>query len=157
MAGNRLKKTNLLFVRTELGEILRELVELGIIDVSEPSPLNDDPELVDSVKSEVIDLGPYGANRESITALGTDSTLYLTGWITAKSENPLAALASRHTCAWEFEDPPTDALDDVPVKLIRPSFLRRFYRGSRKLFSPLSSAQQGAITDESEPEGAPED
>ena len=137
MAGSKFKKATLLFARTDLDDILRECINLSAIDVTDTTLPDDDPELTDFVKCEVIDLKTRCANRDTITLLGTDSTLYLTGWITAKSEKSLAAIASNYICAWEVEEPNEDDFDDVPIVLRRPKFLHRFYKGPRKLFSPI--------------------
>ena len=155
MSGNILKKATLLFARSELDGILRDLIELGIIDVSEPMPVADDPELAGFLKDEVIDLGHCSASRSNITILGTVSSLYLTGWITAKSEKTLAEMASKYICAWEIEDPPPEELENVPIRLRRPKFLHRFYKGPAKLFSPLT--YKAAPAEKPEPEDAPMD
>jgi V/A-type H+-transporting ATPase subunit I len=49
--------------------------------------------------------------------LATDSTVTLTGWMTAPSEETLGDALSRFTCAWELSDPSPDEYDNVPVRL----------------------------------------
>ena len=137
MAAGKMKKINLIFARDELDPFLGELILLGVVDVLEPALLDEDPELSPAVRSEPVDLEHYGANRKTLTLLGTEYTLYLTGWFCEKSEDILVKMVAKHTCAWEIIDPTYEEQDSIPRKLLRPKFLHRFYKGSRKLFSPL--------------------
>jgi V/A-type H+-transporting ATPase subunit I len=49
--------------------------------------------------------------------LATDSTLTLTGWVTAPSEKELGDALSKYTCAWELRDPVPEEYEHVPVQL----------------------------------------
>ena len=49
--------------------------------------------------------------------LGTDYSLYLTGWVKAQSEEALLAVLSKYNCAWDLSDPSTDEYASVPVEL----------------------------------------
>ena len=137
MAGKKIKKVNLLFVRADLDAILSDLIALEIMDIDEPTIPADDSVLSISLKIEHIDITEHDANYDTLTLLGTERTLYLTGWIWKKSEEQIIEMAKKYTCAWEIYDPTSDELKNAPIMLIRPKFLFGLYRGSRRLFCPL--------------------
>ena len=137
MAGKKIKKVNLLFVRAELEAIIRDLIALEIIDIDDPVIPEDDEILSSSLKLEQIDIKEHDTNYNFITLLGTEQTLYLTGWIWAKSQQEIIDMASKHTCAWEILDPTHEELKNAPIMLIRPRFLFGLYKGKRRLFYPL--------------------
>jgi vacuolar-type H+-ATPase subunit I/STV1 len=141
MAGKKIKKIALLFPRDEFGDILNDLIANDIIQVFEPElPLSDE-KLESSIKQEIIDIEQYGANQDSLTLLGTETTLYLTGWIWAKSEKALSDIVSKYSCAWETSIPSPEELENTPIILSRPVFLYGFYKGHRDLFSPLGKKE----------------
>jgi hypothetical protein len=64
--------------------------------------------------------------------IGTESSLMLTGWTTASSEEKLIAALSKYKCAWEIAAPsPEDGQAPVYGRFWR------FCRGGRILFAPL--------------------
>ena len=137
MAGKKIKKVNLLFVRSELDAIVNELIDLELMDIDEPTIPADDEILSSALKTEYVDITEHDTNYESLTLLGTERTLYLTGWIWKKSEEQLVQMVSKYTCAWEIYDPTSEELKSAPIMLIRPKFLFGLYKGSRRLFYPL--------------------
>ena len=150
MGSKKIKKTSLLFARDEFSDIINDLILLEIMDISKPTFSTDGKEQTSQIKTEVIDISEYDANHESLTLFGTERTLYLTGWISAKSEVALITMASKYTCAWEIEPPTSEELSDAPIILARPNFLYRFYRGHRELFSPLSKKEVDYENDEND-------
>ena len=49
--------------------------------------------------------------------LGTQYSLFLTGWFVASSESELLVTLSKYICAWELSDPLPDEYGSVPVEL----------------------------------------
>ena len=49
--------------------------------------------------------------------IGTDYSLYLTGWVPAASEPDLLVLMTKFICAWELSDPIEEEYEKVPVEL----------------------------------------
>lgn len=137
MVGKKIKKTNLLFARDEFNDIINDLISLEIMDIFELTIQADDENPDPQIKTEVIDITEYGANYDSLSLLATESTLYLTGWISAKSEVALITMISKYNCAWEIDTPTSEELKNAPIILARPKFLYRFYSNRRELFSPL--------------------
>ncbi|MCL2409153.1 MAG: hypothetical protein FWC96_06005 [Oscillospiraceae bacterium] len=65
----------------------------------------------------------------AVFGTGTESSLMLTGWMTASSQETLIVTLSKYKCAWEIVEPlPEDG--NVPSN-------RRFFRGDRPQFMPL--------------------
>ena len=141
MGGKRLKKVSLLFARSDFESILRDLIALEIIDIDEMSVPDQDPLLSSKLKTEVFNIEEFGANYESLTLLGTEYTLYITGWIWKKSEQKLIDMVSKYTCAWEIINPTYEELQSAPIMLIRPRFLFNTYKGNRRLFTILSKLE----------------
>jgi hypothetical protein len=112
------------------------LIESEIVDVAEAT-FPDDPFFDSHLKTEVIDLEEYGANRDTLTLLATDSTMYITGWIWIKAELAFIEFVSNFICAWEVVTPTKEELSTAPIMLIRPQFLFGLYNGNRELFSLL--------------------
>lgn len=128
----------LIVARKDFENILRGMIRLGCVEITKP--YEDMKKLITSshVEFETIDIAGYGANRDSITTLGTTYTLLLTGWITAKSEPEVAQLLLDHICSWEIVAPPPELMEAIPVKLKLPKFLSLFFIGGGKPFTPLA-------------------
>ena len=141
MGGRRIKKVSLLFIRSEWESILDDLVSLEIIDVDELEIPTEDHLLAQTLTTEIIDMEEFGTNYTSITLLGTENTLYLTGWIWKNSQQDFIDFASKYTCAWEIIDPTPEELQSAPIMLIRPKFLFGLYKGPRRLFTILSKVE----------------
>jgi len=135
----KMKKLEIIFLRGDAEALLREFVVLGCVMPDEPIDLSVDEELEGIVASDVVELGVYNANRDSIGALGTECTLLMTGWVPSPSESALSSVLSKYTCAWELRAPSPEEQDKAPVKLILPKITKRFYRGGGIDFSPLAA------------------
>lgn len=54
--------------------------------------------------------------------LGTETTLFMEGWIPAEKEEKLSGIFETYDCAWETVEPEQDEYPDVPVKLKNNKF-----------------------------------
>jgi len=133
-----MKRLKLLIARSDFENVLKVLIAAGCVEVTDPDDLNDN-DLEGNVTREITELDKYKANQDSITLLGTQRTLLLSGWIPAQSEQELTSLLSEYICAWEIEDPSPDEPEKIPVKLKGPKIFWLFYKGAGKPFTPLSS------------------
>jgi vacuolar-type H+-ATPase subunit I/STV1 len=137
MPVKKIKKIAILFPKKEFGNILNDLISNDLVEVSKPELQQGDDNLDSLITEEIINIEQYNANQESLTLLATETTLYLTGWIWAKSEKALEEILSKYTCAWEANAPTDDELENAPIILLRPGFLYGLYKGHRDLFYPL--------------------
>ena len=137
MVNIDMKRLRLLIIRDDIDSILRELILLGCVEVSEPDLKLDNPEIDKLVSRETVELNDYNTNQEKLALLGTTSTLLLSGWIPASSKPDLISRLTDHVCAWEIEDPSPDELENVPVKLFCPGFFGKMRLGGRRPFTPL--------------------
>ncbi|MBR4953889.1 MAG: V-type ATP synthase subunit I, partial [Oscillospiraceae bacterium] len=62
--------------------------------------------------------------QASYKLLGTDSTVYLQGWLSAPDEDELRTILEKYDCAWELIEPEESEYPDVPVKLKNNWFTR---------------------------------
>ena len=53
---------------------------------------------------------------------GTDSIVFMQGWMPAEREDELARVFDKYDCAWECRDPEEDEYPDVPVSLKNNKF-----------------------------------
>ena len=134
-----MKKLSLLSTREEMGNVMRELIHLGCVDVSEPDELAYGPELQDFLKLEEFMLDELSANRERLVLIGTQYTLLLTGWLTQRSAQILISRLPHYFCAWALEDPSPDEREIIPVELCCPGFFGKLRLAGRKRFAPLKS------------------
>ena len=134
-----MKKLTLLIARKDIDNVLREMIQLGCVEVSEPDKLLEDPELASLVTRETYELDKFDANVERLVMLGTHYTLLLVGWTPLKSEPDLASLLSNHICAWELNDLSPGEKEIAPVKLRCPKFFRKFRLAGRREFEPLTN------------------
>ena len=139
MAGSKLKRLRLLAVRDEMENVLRELINLGCVDVYDPVDLLEDHEIISVATKEIVSIDQLCASRDSIAMLGTQYTLMLSGWMSARSEADLQTKLTNHLCAWEISDPTPDEADVAPVDLCCPGFFGKLRSGGRKQFSPLKT------------------
>ena len=137
-----MKKLTLLIARKDFDNVLREIIHLGCVEVSEPDKLLEDPELASLVKRENFELDTYDTNRENLVLLGTHYTLLLTGWTPSQSEPNLTSILSNYICAWEFKDLSPGEKEIAPVRLCCPKFFRKFRLAGRKEFEPLATKDQ---------------
>ena len=73
--------------------------------------------------------------------LGTEKTVFLTGWAVAEREAEVAALLGSRDCAYDFADPVEDEYPDVPVKLRN----NRFTDGLNMVTNMYSLPQYGSV------------
>ena len=62
--------------------------------------------------------------QASYKLLGTDSTVYLQGWLSAPDEDELRTILEKYDCAWELIEPEESEYPDVPGKLKNNWFTR---------------------------------
>jgi vacuolar-type H+-ATPase subunit I/STV1 len=141
-----MKKLTLLIARKDMENVLRELIHLGCVEVTEPDFLLDDPEFASLVKREDMDIGKYGANQDSLALLGTLYTHMLTGWMPARSEMEFASVLSGYICAWALEDPSPVEIEIAPVKLAYPQFFGKLRLAGRRPFAPLAGIRRSGIS-----------
>jgi len=138
MAEQYAKRLALIVSRADLEPVLREILQLGCVEVSEPDEPGESLEQSSAVTLEAVNLSGTGANRERIVMLGTEYTIILTGWISPRMEADLESLLKKYTCAWEIELPSPDELETAPVILRFPWFFGTLRGKNRRLFTPLA-------------------
>lgn len=148
MPGAKQKKLSLLASREDMENILRDLILLGCVDVSEPDALLEGQELTSGAKLEILALDQLNANRDSIVLIGTHYTLSLSGWMAAGAEAELLSVLGNYVCAWSIENPTPDEFSNMPVDLCCPDFLGKLRRRGRRKFDPLMAA--GHVVGEAE-------
>ena len=67
MAIVKMKKLRLLAVRSQREDLLKELMLLGCVEISDPQMLLEDHELASLVKIETSELGKFRQEYESLT------------------------------------------------------------------------------------------
>jgi len=140
MAKPKVKKITLITARADMETVLREIILLGCIEVTEPSGFGDDPELNAHVTRETADLSVLGADQDQIPLLGTEYTLILTGWLAVRMEPVLVSKIKDYNCAWETDDPVTDDNEDSPIILRFPQLFTKCRSKGHRLFTPLKPA-----------------
>ena len=141
MIKQKLKKINIIILRSDKDRFLDELIKLGCIDVSTSDELLEDTELSTIADLESIELGQLETNKEKIAVRGTDYTLLLTGWISPKTAPSIETMLSGFVCAWDVRPPYPDELEKAPVKQGLQGILKVFNKNKNRPFSPLSSNQ----------------
>jgi len=142
MLKTKMKKLSVLLSCDQLEDFLRELIELGCVQVIVPDDPPGDSELAALVRRVSVDIEQYQANQEKLVLLGTERTHLITGWIPAKSESTLRDMLSKFVCAWDVDSPSAEESDIVPVKPRLPMLFEEFYRNKGRLFTPLQSNKQ---------------
>ena len=135
--AEKMKKFSLISAREAMESILRDLIDLGCIDVSEQTDLLGNIESSAGVARESYCLRELDANYENLEMLGTQHTLMLFGWAAASSETALKSKLNNHICAWEIDDPSPDESANAPVKLCCPFFFGKLRMGGHRSFAPL--------------------
>jgi len=138
MFSVKINKLRLLTTRDDIESILRDLILLGCVEVSEPDEFYEGTELVQAIRPESFSLAEYGANKDSLILLGTQYTLLLIGWVPDQSKPELVSMLSERVCAWEIVDPSPDEKPNVPVQLRCHWFFGELRLGSRRSFDPLT-------------------
>jgi len=133
-----MKKVNLIIARSDIVDVLSELMYLECVEPIEPEVTIDPPELSDLIKREVMGLDDYEANQENIVLLSTQYTYTLAGWMPAQFEQALSEALSGFSCSWMVDDPFPYDYDNIPVLLKFPWFFGRLRSGGRRVFAPLS-------------------
>jgi vacuolar-type H+-ATPase subunit I/STV1 len=133
-----MKKISLIISRSDIVNVLSELMDLECIEPTEPEVSMDPPELSDLIKHEVMELDGYEANMDSIVLLATQYTYVLTGWTPSQLEPDMASVLSGFACAWVLEDPYPYDYDDIPVLLKFPGLFGKLRSGGRRVFEPLA-------------------
>ena len=136
-----MKKISLIVSRSDIVNVISELLYLECVEPIEPELTLDPPELTPLVKREVMELDAYGANKDSITLLATQYTYSLTGWLPAQSEYALASVLSGFTCSWVVEDPHPNDYENIPVLIKVPQLFGKLRSGGRRVFDPLTKIQ----------------
>jgi len=142
MLTTKIDRVRLVFKRVDSEDILRELVRLGCVEVSDPGELLAESGQGGLAALENVSLEGLEANRDSVLLLGTQYTLILTGWIPVRSEPELIEAVSGLDCAWETEPPSPDEHELVPVALKWPKLFGTFRRGAGRPFRPLASGSR---------------
>ena len=137
MAKATVKRIALVFPIVKSPEIIRDIINLGCVDVSDVDDLLSAEGLDALVSREVYPIIEYDANRESVELLATKSTYTLIGWIPARCESVVKSMLSSHICAWELESPSPDEMANAPIDLIRPKLFNKLRSKNRRIISPL--------------------
>jgi len=153
MSEQYAKRLTLIVSRADLEMVLREILQLGCVEFSDPVEPEENPEQSSPVTFEALDLGVTGAGQERIVMLGTEYTGILAGWISPRMEADLISKLNGYTCAWEIEFPLPDELETAPVIMKYPWFFGKFRGKDRRLFTPLTIVQgSGRANGHSEPD-----
>ena len=144
---SKMKKVDILILRADVHDFLRELVLLGCVELSPPDVLLESAEYAELTKRETVSLSGLDANLESADLLATERALLLTGWIPAKSEADLHRVLTNYVCAWDITDLSPDDREKPPVKLALPELFGLFYRNV-KVFTPLATNRDGSFQDD---------
>ena len=139
MPGIKMKKLSLIVTREDFEKVLRELIRMKCVEVTDPDILPESSELHEFVKRVVADIEQLNANRDSLALLGTDNTLMLTGWVPSKSVPEVSSRLADFTCTFEFIQPSADESLLAPVELKHPGFFGKFRLGGRTQFKPLDN------------------
>ena len=142
MAKPRVRRFRLIASRADMDAVLSEIVRLSCVEVTQPEELPDDPALSPHVTPESYDSGRLGASSGDLELLGTEYTLVLTGWISARGISGLTSRLSDYVCAWEIGEPPGDDDASAPVMLFMPRLFSKYRAKGRRLFAPLTEAQK---------------
>jgi len=132
-----MKKICLIVSHLDIVSVLSELIDMECVEPIEPEVRLDPPELTDLVKREVMDLEAYDANKDRIILLATQYTYTLIGWMPDDFEHELSTRLSGFTCAWAFEEPLPEELDDLPTYIKHPQLFGKIRSGGRRVFEPL--------------------
>ena len=141
MAAVKMKKLSTVASRDDTESILSELVQLGCVEICEPSELFVNQDIASCFSRETIALAELNADRESVELLGTKHTLLLSGWMTIRCQTDLISKLNNYACAWEIEDLTADEALVAPVNLCCPNFFGKLRRGGREQFSPLAKGR----------------
>jgi len=133
-----MKKLSIIIAHSDIVSVISELIDLECVEPVLPELVLEPPELTDLLKREVMELGAYEANKESITLISTQYTYTMTGWIPAEFEPELASALSAFTCSWVIEDPFPYDYDDIPVFIKYPQLFGKLRSGGRRVFEPLA-------------------
>jgi len=142
MMNAKMKRVGLVIARADFENVLHEIISLGCVEITDPDELPEYQQLSSLTVRETVELDKYNANQGSIALLGTQYTVLLTGWITARSETELVAQLLKYVCSWEIESPSPDEHDKIPVALRCPKFFGAFYKGDGRTFNPLQSSDR---------------
>jgi len=137
MPAKSMKKLSIIIARQDTENVIRELIRLGCVELSEPDILAGHPELEDAVTFEKYGLEHLNANKDAVLLLGTRHTQMLTGWVPARFTPALQAKLEEFICAWEISDLTQEEAEAAPVKLLCPGFFKKQRLAGRRLFDPL--------------------
>ncbi|MCL2367220.1 MAG: hypothetical protein FWC75_09320 [Oscillospiraceae bacterium] len=156
MPSPKMKKLSILVTRAQLEPFLQKLISLGCMEINEADDFPVHSELHGLTKREVLDLVDFGATQAQISVIGTQYTVFLTGFISSRLEADFTALVDEFMCAWQIEDLSLEDLDLAPVDLNHPWFFKKYRLSGRKLFDPIrlkepiESSENTATIDEDE-------
>jgi len=137
MANTKVKMVRLIVARSEIDRFLKDLILLGCIEVFDPDYPPEEAVPAPFLRPVILDLDKLDANRDSLTLLGTEYTLILSGWLPARSEHALVTMLADYSCAWEIEAPTPENRESAPVVLSFPKFFGKLRLGGRRLLNPL--------------------
>ena len=137
MIASKMKKISMLILNADFDKFIRELIFFGCVDIESPGDF-DVPEEneMSFLEREIVDLGQYDSNRESITVYKTDYTVFIKGWIPVGAVDNLLTILSGYVHAWDIQDPSPDELDKVPAR-VGPKVFGSLFKGARRPYSPL--------------------
>jgi vacuolar-type H+-ATPase subunit I/STV1 len=138
MAITKMRKIRIIAPRKEVETVLREIVLLSCIEISDSEELLRDPELASLVTQETFELDSHSAYPVRIPMLATGSTVMFSGWLPSGDEPALTQVLSQYICSWETEDLAPEELDSAPVILKCPKFFGKLRLRGRKPFNPLT-------------------
>jgi len=136
--SNGIKKVSIIVSRSEIVDLIGELIDLECIEPIKPNITLDPVELTDMVSHEVMSLDEYETNKDELMLLSTQYTYALSGWIPAQSEPKLASALSGLTCSWVVEDLSPSEINDAPAFVKHPQLFGKMRSGGRKVFEPLT-------------------
>jgi vacuolar-type H+-ATPase subunit I/STV1 len=138
MAITKMKKIRIITPRTEVENVLREVILLGCVEISSPEDLLSDQELAELVAEEMFELESHGASPVCIPMLATATTVLFSGWLPSWAEPGLEQVLSQYTCSWESALPSPEEQESAPVILRNPKFFGKLRLRGRKQFTPLT-------------------
>ena len=139
MMSLKMKKVSLIIARADFENVLRDIIIMGCLEATAPDEFQPFDDSGAIPIRETVELEKYSAHQDTISVIGTQYALSLTGWITARSEQELVSQLSKYICAYEIENPSQDELADVPIKLRWPKLFGIFKKNAGKQFCPLAS------------------
>ena len=135
-----IRKLTIIVSHADMVNVISELMHLSCFEPTEPNITLDPPDLMGLFKHEEIELENYSANMDSITALASQYTYTLVGWVPVQNEPEVVTVLSGFTCSYGFENPSPE--DEAPTIIKFPKMLGEMRSGGQRVFSPLAKSGQ---------------